>query len=413
MIKFQKIFLVFLLILNISSIDAQTLDYFIKQGLTNSPLLRDYQNQISSTALDSIIVKSSQLPQIGLNGQLMVAPEYSHFGYDDAITNGGNYSGLVSLSQPVFNRKILGNKYESISIQKRSLTNTSKITTNDLIRMITNQYLTAYTDYIDLQFNDDFNKLIQSELIVIQKLVLQGIYRQTDYLSLLIESQSLEILIEQLNGQFEKDYSQLKQICGLTETINGSLEMPKIARAEMSELSLSPFFMKYIIDSLQITNEKKAVENRYRPKINWYADAGFNSSKFLGIYQHFGYSAGINLSLPIYDGNQRKYETEKLSMSEDSRNHYEAFYKNQFTNQVKQLNDELIVSIDISEKLKKKLTTTEELLSLSKKQLNNGNISITEFINSLKDYNATNHELSQSQVKTLMIVNELNYLMQE
>ncbi len=413
MIKTQKIFLTFLLIFNISCINAQTLDYFIKQGLTNSPLLKDYQNQINSTSLDSLLVNSSRMPQVVLNGQLMAAPEYNHFGYDDAITNGGNYSGLVSVSQPVFNRKTLGNKYESISIQKRSLANTSKILTHDLIRAITNQYLTAYVDFSDLQFNHVFFKLLQSELDIIQKLVSQGIYKQTDYLSLLIENQSLEMLIQQLNGQYEKDIRLLNQICGLNDTIDYKLAIPEIEKKELSNPILSPLFMQYILDSLQITNEKKSVENRYRPKINWFADAGFNSSKFLGIYQHFGYSAGINISIPIYDGNQRKYETEKLSMSEDSRYHYESFYKNQYTTQLKQLIGELNVSNEITEKLKKKLTTAEELLSLSKKQLNYGNISITEFLNSLKNYNATNHDLSQSQIKTLMIVNELDYLMQQ
>jgi outer membrane protein TolC len=411
--KRQKIIIAFLLILNISYVNAQTLDYFIKQGLANSPLLKDYQNQINSSVLDSMLVKSSKLPQVNLNGQLMVAPEYKNFGYDDAITNGGNYSGLVSISQPVFNKKIQGNKYERISIQKLMIANTSKISTNDLIRAITNQYLTTYLDFSDLQFNDGFFKLIQSELDIIQKLVLQGIYKQTDYLSLLIESQSLEILIRQLNGQYKKDIRLLNQLCGLKDTVIYNLTIPKIDKKELSNQMISPLFMQYTIDSFQIKNEIKSVENRYRPKIIWYADAGFNSSKFSGIYQHFGYSAGINLSIPIYDGNQRKYETEKLSISEDSRYHYEVFYKNQYTIQVKQLISELTVSNEVTDKLKKKLTTAEELLSLSKKELYYGNISITEFLNSLKNYNATNHDLSQSQIKTLIIVNELNYLMQQ
>jgi outer membrane protein TolC len=403
--------LIFVILPSINN--AQDLDFYLKQGLANSPLLRDYKNQINAAGLDSLLVKSLQLPQADLNGQLMVAPVYNHFGYDEAITNGGNYLGVVAVAQPIFNRKILNNKYEGISIQKRSLANTSKISSNELKRVITNQYLTAFSDLTDLQFNNDFLKLIQSEQETIQQLVAHGIYKQTDYLSLRIEAQSQEIIIVQLSSQYEKDLRLLNQVCGLNDTIGHNLNLPLIIKVEWPKPFLSPLFIQYKIDSLRISNEKIAVGNRYRPKLNWFADAGFNSSKFLGIYQHFGYSAGINLSVPIYDGHQQKLEYEKINISEDSRAHYETFFKNQYLSQVQQLNNELSVSKDITSKFKKQLVTAEELLTLSKNQLNNGNIAITEFINALKNYNSINRDLNQSQVKTLIILNELNYLMQQ
>jgi len=393
--------------------NAQTLDYFLNQGLANSPLLKDYQNQIYASALDSLLVKSAQLPQIGLNSQFLVAPVYSHFGYDEAITNGGNYSGVVAVTQPFFNQKNLSNKFKSISIQKQSLQNSSKISTSELKRVITNLYLTAFADLSDLKFNKTFLKIMQGEVEIIQQLVTNGVYKQTDYLSLRIEQQSLEIRILQIKGQYEKDMQLLNQICGLSDSTGQNISIPLVAKADLPNPILSPLFIQYKIDSLRISNEKIAIENRYRPKLSWYADAGFSSSIFLNIYQHFGYSAGINLSFPIYDGNQRKLEIEKLSISEDSRTHYEWYFKNQYASQVLQLNNELSISKNITAKLNKQLATSEELLFLSKNQLNYGNIAITEFINVLKNYNTINHELNQWQVKSLMIINELNYLMQQ
>ncbi len=200
--RILKIFSLLFFVLLTSINEAQDLDFYLKQGLINSPLLKDYQNQFNASALDSLLVKAAQLPQVGLNGQIMVAPYSNNYGYDVNITNGGNYSGLVGVSQQFFNQKILANKYEGISIQKNSLVNSSKISTNDLKRAITNQYLTAFADLNDLKFNNDFLKILQSEQEIIRQLVVSGIYKQTDYLSLRIEGQSLEILSQQLSGQY-------------------------------------------------------------------------------------------------------------------------------------------------------------------------------------------------------------------
>lgn len=347
--------------------NAQTLDFFLNQGLDNSPLLKDYQNQIYASAIDSLLVKSTQLPQVGLNSQFLVAPVYNHFGYDEAITNSGNYSGIVAITQPFFNQKILNNKFESISIQKQSLKNSSKISTSELKRVITNLYLTAFTDLSDLNFNKMFLKIMQGEVETIQQLVTSGVYKQTDYLSLRIEQQSLEILIQQLNNQFEKDMRLLNQVCGLSDSIGQDISIPLVVKVDMPNPILSPLFIQYKIDSLKISNEKIAIENRYRPKLSWYADAGFSSSIFLSIYQHFGYSAGINLSFPIYDGNQRKLEIEKLSISEDSRKHYQSFFKNQYTSQVQQLNEELLITKDITSKLNKQLAIFRRIIDFIKK----------------------------------------------
>ena len=90
---------------------SQSLDYYINLGLQNSPLLKDYQNQISSGTIDSLLMRAYQKPQVDENSQIWYAPSNSHYGYDEAVTNGGNYSSLVGVSQYFFNRKMIDNKY--------------------------------------------------------------------------------------------------------------------------------------------------------------------------------------------------------------------------------------------------------------------------------------------------------------
>lgn len=397
---------------NCIRVSTQTLEYYINQGLQNSPLLKDYQNQISSVTMDSALIRAGQRPQIDAKAQILYAPSYRLWGYDAALTNGGNYTSVVEASQPFFNRRNLKNQYESLSIQKRSLANTSKISVNDLKRLITNQYISAYADFNDLTFNETFLSLMNEQELVIKKLVESAIYKQTDYLSLVIETQTQEILVKQLHTQYEKDISQLKVICGINDTNHIALSLPAIEKFKLKDLSTSPLFIQYKIDSLKIVNDKSAVDLLYRPKFNWFADAGLNTSP-ADPFRHFGYSAGINFSVPIYDGNQRRLQYKKLSLTENTRYNYEFFFRNQYFQQIEQLTKDLTATQLVTEQFKIQLKTANELINLAKAQLNAGNMQIADFINAIKNYITINRNLNQVQINTLQIINELNYLMQQ
>jgi len=392
---------------------SQSLDYYINLGLQNSPLLKDYQNQISSGTIDSLLMRAYQKPQVDENSQIWYAPSNSHYGYDEAVTNGGNYSSLVGVSQYFFNRKMIDNKYEGFRIQKQSVSNTSKISTNDLKRIITNQYLAAYANYKDVTFNQSFLTLMNQEKDVLRNLVEHGVYKQMDYLTLSIEIQSQEMLIKQLRVMYRRDGYLLNQLCGLHDTIRTDLSNPDIKRNDPVDIFSSPLFFQYKIDSMQILNEKAAVDIRYRPKFNWFADAGFLSSNPLLIQNHFGYSAGINFSVPIYDGGRKKLDYQKLSIRENTRLYYKNFFLNQYSQQIQQLNEELVNTKEMEAQLAAQLKTSEELVSISKEQLNMGNITILELVNAIKNHININRNQNLMQIREWQVINEINYLRQQ
>lgn len=412
-ISFYILFLFFIFQKGQTQSSAQNLDYFIKQGLQNSPLLKDYQNQISSATFDSLLIKAGQKPKVDANAQAMYAPVYNHFGYDDASTNGGNYTGVVGVTQAFLNSKDLRNKYGAIDLQKRSFSNTIKISGNDLKRVISNQYLSAFADLSDLRFNQNFLKLMKDQKEILRKLVEGGTYKQTDYLSFLLETQTQEIALKQAASQYEKDIRLLYQVCGMPDTASIELSKPDIQRKTQINIATSPLFAQYKIDSLKVINSRTAVDMQYRPKLNWFADAGMLSTDPATISQHFGYSVGVNFNIPIYDGKQRKLQYQKLDITEDTRSNYERFFKKQYNQQVAQLNKDLAANEETLAQLKQQLKTSEELMAMVKALLNSGSISIVDFINAAKNYNTINRTVNQTQIKVLQIINELNYWMQE
>jgi len=232
-------------------------------------------------------------------------------------------------------------------------------------------------------------------------------------LSLLIESQAQEIVSQQLQIQYRKDFHTLDQICGIADSVTESLFLPEIQPEFQLDIKTSPLLMQYKIDSLRIDNDKKAVDIRYVPKFNWFADAGLMSSDPTSVYKHFGVSAGFNLNFPIYDGHQKKIDYQKFDVLENTRQSYLNFNKNQLSVQVKQLNVELADSKMVEENLKLQLKTIDELVTLSKMQLNAGNTTIVEFVTVLRNYIDINRSYNQAIVQKFQIINELNYYLQQ
>src|ERR1700690_1434675 len=106
---------------------ARNLEFYQNQGIKNSPLLNDYRNQISSAVTDSLLIRAAKKPLIDAKSQLLYSPAYHNFGYDEVVTDGGNYTAVVGVSQNFFNRKELANKYNAAGLQKQLVSNSSMI----------------------------------------------------------------------------------------------------------------------------------------------------------------------------------------------------------------------------------------------------------------------------------------------
>src|SRR5690348_7570638 len=301
---------------------SNDLQFYLQQGVRNSPLLKDYQNQIRSGGIDSMLIRAAHRPQVLANGQLMVAPTINGYGYDQAITNGGNYAATVGASQPIFNRKILEPQYRGILLQNQTIGNTAQISELDVKKNITAQYITAYADYQQMTANGEVYELLHAQQELLKQLVQRAVYKQTDYLNFQVALQSQEITLSQLQIQYRSDIASLNYICGINDTGMVILASPDMMDLPVVDRPHSVFFRQFTLDSLKIANNKALVDTKYRPSVNWFADAGLQSSQLNTAYKNFGASFGVNLSVPIYDGKQRQLEYRRLKIEEDTRNNY-------------------------------------------------------------------------------------------
>ena len=410
---FRRIFLVFFLsfLTLLAFNQTRNLEFYLDQGIHNSPLLNDYRNQIRSASSDSLLIRAAKNPLVEVKSQLLYAPSYRNFGYDEIVTDQGNYTAVMGVSQPLFNKKEINNKYDAVDIQKRTLNNSSQISINELKKVITEQYLTSFASYTDFLFNRNFLELLEKENVIVKQFVNNGIAKQTDYLSLLVETQSEEMMVTQIKSQYRKDLMLLSQLCGLNDSTWYELTDPRIEMKGAPDITKSPAYIQYKIDSIRIENEKTAIDIRYKPKINWFADVGFLTSNPWNFYNHFGYSAGVSLNIPVYDGKQRGIEKQKLGFNENSRQAYQDTYYKQYFQQIQQLNLELSSLNEMSSLVENQLRTSEQLLSTLKEQLESGIIQMTEYINAIKNFKTTSRSINLLKMQKLQVINEMNFLL--
>jgi len=240
-----------IIICTLVSSHAQSVDDYISWGLKNSPLLYDYNNQKLAGKLDSLLLLATYKPQVNQLTQAIHYPSGPGWGYDEAITNGGTYSSLVSVTQPLFAKKRINGQLQTIDLLNQTLKLNTKITILDLKKSITAQYLNAYTDFTQIQFNQSVLELLNKEQKAVKTLVDKGVYLVTDYMNLQILIRSQSIAISQSLIQFKNDLALLNLLCGISEKQEIKLVKPDLIVQNNYGQENSPVFAQFRIDSLK------------------------------------------------------------------------------------------------------------------------------------------------------------------
>src|SRR5947209_4890705 len=103
---------------------ARNLDFFIQQARQNSPVIRDYENQVRSLQIDSQLLRASLHTQVNGISTDSYAPLIHGYGYDAAISNIANVSALVQANRNFLTPANVALQYRTIALQSRALLDT-------------------------------------------------------------------------------------------------------------------------------------------------------------------------------------------------------------------------------------------------------------------------------------------------
>ncbi len=401
----------FLIILFASVLNAQerNVNYYVNQALANSPFLKDYQNQVLSNQIDSMRIRAGLGPQVNIISNNIYAPVVNGWGYDEVITDQANISAMVSVSKEIKSRANRQNQYDALQWQNQSIRNSGKISEQDLIKSVTEQYIETYGLWEQYQYNNDIIGLLKKEDIILRKLTEKGIYMQTEYLTFLGTLQQKELELLQTRIQYRSNFSTLKYLCGISDTSVLALSEPDIEIAVLPQLENSVFYQQFITDSLKLVTVDKQIDFEYRPKTSVSADAGYYSSLAFQPEKNFGASVGLNLSVPIYDGHQRKMQHDKISIAEQTLRNYRNFYKIQYQQQIQQLMQQLDGNRQIAEQTGNQIRYAQALINANHKLIETGEAHIPDYILAINNLMTLKSMLIQNKVENFRIINQINY----
>jgi len=387
----------------------KNLDYYLSAGIANNPLMKDLQNQVSSNNIDSQRLHATFKPQVNGISYNTVAPVTNGYGYDPVLSNIASFNELVNVDQSFIGKKNLHSQYANISYSNDSVRNVQKISEQDLKRTITSQYITTYGDMQQLNFYNGVHDLLSNQGSILKKLTENNTYRQADYLTFLVTLKQEELQIKQLQIQYKNDFAMLNYVCGIFDTSASVLDAPDVSLQHLPDPSASSFFLRYTTDSLKLENEIKMINYNYNPKLNGFANAGFSSSFLYQAYKNFGFSVGLNLNVPIYDGHQKNLLQQKVRLLSQTSSEYKDFFARQYDQQIAQLKQQLNATESLIADINDQIKYSEGLINVNGKLLETGDAKIADFVIAINNYLSAKNLLTQNNINRMQIINQLNY----
>ena len=407
----MKLKIIFILVLfSVKSFSQERdLRFYVEKAQNNSPLLKDLTGQIKSNSLDSLVNKANYRPQITGNLTASYAPVLDGFGYDTALSNGQTISGLIGVNKKIIGKSQINSQAESFQLLRASIVFSKKIAVKEVNKLITAQYITASGNAEQINYNQKMATLLKDEAGILKKLTQNSIYKQTDYLVFLSTMKQQELQVLQLKQQYQNDVGLLNYLAGETDTTFVHLMKPDITLITIQAVDKSVFAKQFEVDSLKILNQNILIDNGYKPSLSLLGDAGYWSSLTYEAHKNFGFSVGLGLSIPIYDGNKKTLMHQKNALALATNLAKKVNFNKQYQQQLLMLNQKLKQTVEIEKQLQSQLQIVDALIEANKKLLLTGDAQITDFVIAVGSVITINNSISQNKINQLQLINEINY----
>ncbi|HLP16805.1 MAG TPA: TolC family protein, partial [Bacteroidota bacterium] len=208
------------------------LEDYLRKAEANSPLLKEYENQIKTSSLQKDLIRSQQqLPQISFTAGYLFAPYFNNnghlistnpgpdaIGYDVGITNGGLYAAQINVEKPIFNARMIDAANNVQTIQEASVSNTIALARRDLTKQVTDLYLQSFQSQQLYALSKETAAYAKQGLDILGGLVRQGTAKRSEYLLMSIEVEGKAAAAADAYVQYAVNLRQLNSLCGLDDT---------------------------------------------------------------------------------------------------------------------------------------------------------------------------------------------------
>ncbi|WP_344830932.1 TolC family protein [Chryseobacterium ginsenosidimutans] len=387
------------------------MSYFLETAKTNSPVLNDFNNQVISSRIDSLKLRSTYGFIVTGEGTAGYSPNIKGWGYDNALTNGQSLFAGVRIVKEFISRNNLTTRLAGINASISQILAQKNISLQTLNKQITDQYITTYASQQQYNVSKEIIYLLNQEDIILKKLTQAAVFKQTDYLTFKVTLQQNELTLQQQKADWQNNYALLNYLSGIVDDTFEPVEAPSFQEILIPvSFNKSMYQKAFQADSLKLANDAKVIQYDYKPKITAFSDSGYQSSFIAIPYKNFGLSVGVGVTIPIYDGHQKKMLLQQNQLSLQTRQKYLEQTQRQYQQMIFQINSQIEQYNKIINTANEQTTYAKTLVEANAKQLPTGDVRMVDFILSINNLLSLKGNIIQYNTTLFSLKNQLQYL---
>ena len=309
------------------------LEHALSLAERSSPSIHIAENALRTAELSLSELNTTGLPQLGavLNG--VYTPSPPTFGYDPAVTNGGELSARIVLRQTLYDAGIRSLRSDQLSGDRARLAHESRLAQLDLALSVKLAFAEALRSEAASALGAQSVEQLESYLSLLKRLYAGGGASATDLLKTEVETSSARMALMKSREDASGAKIALEEIVGLPPdtslalagSLSDSAQSPQ-ETAQGGGKSSPDSTIDMTVAGMLIERslvEEDIARRESLPAISFVADAGYLSSgdnfrvppseRLNGI----GYSVGIGIELPIFTWGAIGLRTEQRAVATD------------------------------------------------------------------------------------------------
>lgn len=440
-----------------------SLDYFLKAAEKNNPALLQNENLHEISRYDrQLIDAQNNSVQVDVTSEVMVAPYFNNYGkfidittnpspnaygYAEPVSNGALYSAQLNVTKEIFNRARVQNLVFENKLKNHALDLSREEITHQLKKNVTDAYIQVYHLQMKQDITRDIISDLENRLKVVEILVKNGILMQSDYLLLQLEIENRKLELQQIENNLNANLLSLNNAVGIEASDVNRLTEPDIPidpeiqaylnniptpaevatyeadsldyqKPDISNLiqptdtlstdSTYYYERRFKNDSLQLVAEQQVFENKYKPQLSAYGNTGLNAVDASRIPHNIGFSAGVKLSVPIYDGGQKKIKQLQNELKLENLQYQKKNDQIKKQNTLQSLQKQMASIQTGLQLINNQLKKQEHILEIYKGKMVQGQVSIIDYLKVVENYKMNEETKLQMKINLWLLENEYN-----
>jgi len=373
-----------------------TLDDALRLANQNSLKLGVSQNELRKANLARSELRASGLPQLTVKAGASYAPDQRNFGYDPAVTDGGQLNGQIGLEQSLYDGGARRLKTEQLALDFEKLRTEQHLMERDLVAEVKQRFIELLQAKLRFALQQESVSQLQSYFDLVRSMNRGGGVPYTDVLKTQVDLANAEVALEKAHNSKLSAIYALELATGLTVdtslTVRGTLDSLSFGNAD-SLLSVPPTDPAHAIElysaNLDVHRSELDVQiarRERRPLIDLTADAGYLSSRDnLTVpanerYGGLGFSAGVNAALPLFNGGATRMRIQQAELEANALRIQRQLLERSLTSQMQSLRLQIQSETQTLNNLRQTIDTAEQNYLLMRSTYAGGGTTATEVL---------------------------------